>query len=203
MMLLRRWAGGGVYWRKRKRSFCHLINGILMIADSQLTRKAPASYSDGVYRMSGHSRPSPRSISQELMKGSDGLASRRNRTALHTFFGKFLSFQYQKGSKCAWCNQQFIIDVAGALRRSPTSRWLANLNGRFGAWPLESENANSSSSPGNCLSRLLWSRGYVEHRRGARHTKHESTVVLQTILIMLARHQNTMLNSHPFNHEKC
>ena len=79
-------------WRKRKRSFCHLINGILMIADSQLTRKAPASYSDGVYRMSGHSRPSPRSISQELMKGSDGLASRRNRTALHTFFGKFLSF---------------------------------------------------------------------------------------------------------------
>lgn len=78
--------------RKRKRSFCHLINGILMIADSQLTRKAPASYSDGVYRMSGHSRPSPRSISQELMKGSDGLASRRNRTALHTFFGKFLSF---------------------------------------------------------------------------------------------------------------
>ena len=100
MMLLRRWAGGGVYWRKRKRSFCHLINGILMIADSQLTRKAPASYSDGVYRMSGHSRPSPRSISQELMKGSDGLASRRNRTALHTFFGKFLSFQYQKGSKC-------------------------------------------------------------------------------------------------------
>ena len=89
MMLLRRWAGGGVYWRKRKRSFCHLINGILMIADSQLTRKAPASYSDGVYRMSGHSRPSPRSISQELMKGSDGLASRRNRTALHTFFGKF------------------------------------------------------------------------------------------------------------------
>ena len=100
MMLLRRWVYGGVYWRKRKRSFCHLINGILMIADSQLTRKAPASYSDGVYRMSGHSRPSPRSISQELMKGSDGLASRRNRTALHTFFGKFLSFQYQKGSKC-------------------------------------------------------------------------------------------------------
>ena len=77
------------YWRKRKRSFCHLINGILMIADSQLTRKAPASYSDGVYRMSGHSRPSPRSISQQLMKGSDGLASRRNRTALHTFFGEF------------------------------------------------------------------------------------------------------------------
>ena len=89
-----------------------------------------------------------------------------------------------------WCNQQFIIDVAGApLRRSPTSRWLANLNGRFGAWPLESENANSSSSPGNCLSRLLWSlSGYVEHHR---HTKHESTVVLQTILIMLARHQPT------------
>jgi len=57
-------------------------------ADSQLTRKAPAFYSDGVYRMSGDSRPSPRTISQALMKGSDGLPSRRNRTALHTFFGK-------------------------------------------------------------------------------------------------------------------
>ena len=83
------------------------------------------------------------------------------------------------------------------MRRSQTkepTRWLANLNGRFGAWPLESENANSSSSPGNCLSRLLWSRGYVEHRQVLaaivpRHTQHES-VVLQTILIMLARHQN-------------
>jgi len=77
------------------------------------------------------------------------------------------------------------------LRRSQTkepTRWLANLNGRFGAWPLESENANSSSSPGNCLSRLLWSRGYVEHRQ-VLAAQHES-VVLQTILIMLARHQN-------------
>eukprot|EP00093_Oithona_nana_P006459 06459.XXX_386344_372891_1 [CDS] Oithona nana genome sequencing. len=68
-------------------------------ADSQLTRKAPASYSDGVYRMSGHSRPSPRSISQELMKGSDGLASRRNRTALHTFFGQVVSAEILMASE--------------------------------------------------------------------------------------------------------
>ena len=61
---------------------------ISYLADSQLTRKAPASYADGVYKMSGNSRPSPRAISQKLLKGSDGLPSRRNRTALHTFFGK-------------------------------------------------------------------------------------------------------------------
>jgi len=32
-------------------------------AESQLTRKAPASYSDGVYTMTGDQRPSPRTIS--------------------------------------------------------------------------------------------------------------------------------------------
>ena len=61
---------------------------LFYFTESQLTRKAPASYSDGVYTMTGDQRPSPRTISQALMKGSDGLASRRNRTALHTFFGK-------------------------------------------------------------------------------------------------------------------
>ena len=72
----------------------HVINHFykFLIAESTLTRKAPAFYSDGVYRMSGNTRPSPRSISQALMKGSDGLASRRNRTAMHTFFGKIFFF---------------------------------------------------------------------------------------------------------------
>ncbi|KAF8765205.1 Dual oxidase like protein [Argiope bruennichi] len=56
--------------------------------DSQLTRKAPPSYSDGVYQMAGSSRPGARSLSQALMKGGDGLASRRNLTVLFTFFGQ-------------------------------------------------------------------------------------------------------------------
>ncbi|CAL1286457.1 unnamed protein product [Larinioides sclopetarius] len=56
--------------------------------DSQLTRKAPPSYLDGVYQMAGASRPGARALSQALMKGRDGLASRRNLTVLFTFFGQ-------------------------------------------------------------------------------------------------------------------
>jgi dual oxidase len=57
-------------------------------SDSQLTRKAPSSYSDGVYKMSGDNRPSARTISQVFMKGKDGMGSLRNRTGIATFFGK-------------------------------------------------------------------------------------------------------------------
>ncbi|GBN91051.1 Dual oxidase [Araneus ventricosus] len=57
--------------------------------DSQLTRKAPPSYLDGVYQMAGAGRPGARALSQALMKGRDGLASRRNLTVLFTFFGKW------------------------------------------------------------------------------------------------------------------
>ena len=60
------------------------------LAESQLTRKTPPSYSDGVYRMSGHGRPSPRTLSQAFMKGQEGMGSVTNRTALATFFGKTL-----------------------------------------------------------------------------------------------------------------
>ena len=56
--------------------------------ESHLTRKTPPSYSDGVYQMSGTSRPSPRKLSQSFMKGKDGLGSLKNRTALGTFFGQ-------------------------------------------------------------------------------------------------------------------
>ncbi|GFX61470.1 histone-lysine N-methyltransferase SETMAR [Trichonephila clavipes] len=55
---------------------------------SQLTRKAPPSYSDGVYQMAGAQRPNARALSQALMKGRDGLASLRNLTVLFTFFGE-------------------------------------------------------------------------------------------------------------------
>ena len=60
--------------------------------EAHLTRKTPPSYSDGVYMMSGDSRPSPRRLSQAFMKGDDGLASLHNRTALHTFFGQVRIF---------------------------------------------------------------------------------------------------------------
>ena len=59
--------------------------------ESQLTRKVPPNYSDGVYRMSGEGRPSPRNLSQAFMKGPEGLSSLRNRTGIATFFGQVVS----------------------------------------------------------------------------------------------------------------
>lgn len=40
--------------------------------------------------MAGEDRPSPRALSQALMKGEDGKASARNLTVLFAFFGKCL-----------------------------------------------------------------------------------------------------------------
>ena len=56
--------------------------------DAHLVRKTPPSYADGVYMMSGVSRPTPRNLSQAFMRGADGLGSLKNRTALQTFFGQ-------------------------------------------------------------------------------------------------------------------
>jgi hypothetical protein len=56
--------------------------------DGHLVRKTPPSYADGVYMMSGADRPSPRNLSQAFMRGADGLASLKNRTAMQTFFGQ-------------------------------------------------------------------------------------------------------------------
>ena len=78
----------GFFFTLVSLNFCIPSYLFIIVSDSQLTRKAPAFYTDGVYRMSGNTRPSPRSISQALMKGNDGLPSRRNKTAMHTFFGK-------------------------------------------------------------------------------------------------------------------
>lgn len=58
------------------------------VTDSQLTRKTPPAYSDGVYMLAGSSRPSPRKLSQIFMDGEDGLPSGNNRTALFALFGK-------------------------------------------------------------------------------------------------------------------
>ena len=63
-------------------------------ADSHLTRKVPASYSDGVYMMGGLNRPNPRKLSELFMKGPDGLGSVMNRTALFAFFGTSFLFSF-------------------------------------------------------------------------------------------------------------
>ncbi len=64
----------------------------MLFADSHLTRKVPASYSDGVYMMGGLNRPNPRKLSELFMKGPDGLGSVMNRTALFAFFGTYNLF---------------------------------------------------------------------------------------------------------------
>ena len=48
--------------------------------------------------MAGEDRPSPRELSQALMKGDDGIASARNLTVLFAFFGKCLLFFFYSNS---------------------------------------------------------------------------------------------------------
>jgi len=67
-----------------------------------MTRKTPATYSDGVYMMSGQDRPSPRKLSSLFMKGSEGLPSLKNRTAILAFFGTQNTRLYKK------CDSNFI-----------------------------------------------------------------------------------------------
>lgn len=64
------------------------IELLLFFTDTQLTRKTPPAYLDGVYMLAGQDRPSPRKLSQVFMKGADGLGSTQNRTAMLAFFGK-------------------------------------------------------------------------------------------------------------------
>lgn len=45
--------------------------------------------------MAGEDRPSPRYLSQVVMKGEDGLPSNRNLTTIFAFFGEFFSI-------CIW-----------------------------------------------------------------------------------------------------
>ena len=74
--------------------YCHYIwlslitLQLSVFSESRLTRKTPPAYEDGVYMMAGRDRPSPRKLSQALMKGQDGIGSIRNRTALLAFFGQ-------------------------------------------------------------------------------------------------------------------
>ena len=70
--------------------------------ESQLTRRTPPSYEDGVYMMAGSDRPSPRYLSQVVMKGEDGLGSSRNLTTIFAFFGKvFLDIKQKVSFLCS------------------------------------------------------------------------------------------------------
>jgi dual oxidase len=62
----------------------------MVFADTPLLRRVPAAYKDGVYEPSGHDRPNPLELSQQLLKGDIGTQSRTGKTALLVFFGKSL-----------------------------------------------------------------------------------------------------------------
>lgn len=70
---------------------------VFTYTDSHMTRKTPPAYSDGVYMMSGQDRPSPRKLSSLFMKGSEGLPSSKNRTAMLAFFG-MIKYKKKKNS---------------------------------------------------------------------------------------------------------
>jgi len=56
--------------------------------DTPLLRRVPAAYKDGVYEPSGHDRPNPLELSEQLLKGDIGTQSRTGKTALLVFFGQ-------------------------------------------------------------------------------------------------------------------
>jgi hypothetical protein len=65
----------------------------MVFADTPLLRRWPAAYKDGVYEPSGHNRPNPLHLSEQLLKGDIGTKSVTGKTALLVFFGK--AFQNQ------------------------------------------------------------------------------------------------------------
>jgi dual oxidase len=62
----------------------------MVFADTPLLRRVPAAYKDGVYEPSGHDRPNPLELSEQLLKGDIGTKSKTGKTALLVFFGKGL-----------------------------------------------------------------------------------------------------------------
>ncbi|XP_037789559.1 dual oxidase-like [Penaeus monodon] len=79
--------------------------------ESRLTRKTPASYADGVYMLAGQDRPSPRTLSQALLNGRDGMASERNRTAMLAFFGQVVSSEILQASEAGCPIEMHKIDI--------------------------------------------------------------------------------------------
>jgi hypothetical protein len=62
----------------------------MVFADTPLLRRWPAAYEDGVYEPSGHDRPNPLELSEQLLEGDIGTQSKTGKTALLVFFGKGL-----------------------------------------------------------------------------------------------------------------
>lgn len=88
----------GTTGKFRFRSGTFSTSVSFLLTESHLTRKAPPSYSDGVYMMAGEDRPSPRLLSQALMRGEDGHGSARNLTVLFALFGRLPMEQPEDGA---------------------------------------------------------------------------------------------------------
>lgn len=79
--------------------YSNLANPEWGTPNSRLRRKVAPAYSDGVYQMSEQGRPSARLLSQKMMRGEDGLASRRNLTTIFVFFGQVISSEILMASE--------------------------------------------------------------------------------------------------------
>lgn len=77
----------------------NLANSDWGTPNSRLRRKVAPAYSDGVYQMADDGRPSARLLSQRMMRGDDGLASRRNLTTVFAFFGQLISSEILMASE--------------------------------------------------------------------------------------------------------
>lgn len=77
----------------------NLANSDWGTPNSRLRRRVAPAYSDGVYQMADEGRPSARVLSQRMMRGEDGLASRRNLTTIFAFFGQLISSEILMASE--------------------------------------------------------------------------------------------------------
>lgn len=77
----------------------NLANSDWGTPNSRLRRKVAPAYSDGVYLMNDENRPSARLLSQRMMRGEDGLSSRRNLTTVFAFFGQVISSEILMASE--------------------------------------------------------------------------------------------------------
>jgi len=77
----------------------NLANSDWGTPNSRLRRKVAPAYSDGVYQLADEGRPSARLLSQRMMRGDDGLASRRNLTTMFAFFGQLISSEILMASE--------------------------------------------------------------------------------------------------------
>lgn len=77
----------------------NLANADWGTPNSRLRRKVAPAYSDGVYQMNEEGRPTARALSQRMMRGEDGQASRRNLTTIFAFFGQLISSEILMASE--------------------------------------------------------------------------------------------------------